>query len=205
MDFLFNNGFYSNNHFLISSFWCLSLAWLSSTIFIILVFFHKSLADLITQISVNIIPINNNNWINWPLHDKDTAVVIHDATFIVSVIAKNEVVIINKNKKFINELLSFHPKNESNIFLNLKLIFRHKRIAIEINVINIVLKYAHDINQILCHEPLIGDILTIGKKTKQTKSNNKYTTNNFSWLLYLLNLCNNFINFCDVCSFLTII
>jgi hypothetical protein len=70
---------------------------------IIFVFFQTSLADLITDTNVNIIQISNKSCTNFPPHDITTLDVTHEATFIVSVMAKNEVVIINRNKKFIKE------------------------------------------------------------------------------------------------------
>ena len=76
----------------------------------IFVFFEDSFADLITETRVNIIPNNKSNCTNFHHHDTTTLDVTPDVTFIVSVIAKNDVVIINKNKKFINELLSLPPK-----------------------------------------------------------------------------------------------
>jgi len=105
-----------------------------------LVFFQVSLADLMTDTNVSIIPINNNTWINLPHPDTITLDVTHEATCIVSVIAKNDVVMINKNKKFISESLSLQPKYDNNKFLNLKLMFRPMSIIIDTSIISVDLK-----------------------------------------------------------------
>ncbi len=143
---------------------------------------------------------------NLPHQDTTTLDVTHAATFIVSVIAKKDVVIINRNKKFISESWSLHPKYDNNIFLNLKLTFRHISTSIDTNVINIVLKYVHDTNHTPYPPvPLREVTFMIGKNNKQNKSTTKYITNHFSRLLYLLNLCNNFISFFEVFELLAIL
>jgi hypothetical protein len=53
---------------------------------------------------------NKRTCINLLHPDTTTLDVTKEETCIVSVMAKNEVVIINKNKKLISESLSLHPK-----------------------------------------------------------------------------------------------
>jgi hypothetical protein len=111
---------------------------------------------------------------NLPPQDTITLDVTHDVTLIVSVMAKKDVVMINKNKKFINESLSLHPKYDNNIFLNLKLKFRHISITIDTNEIIIVLKYGQDASHTLYHQVPLNEVtLTIGKNIKQNNNTSR--------------------------------
>ncbi|MBO4516958.1 hypothetical protein J5751_06090 [bacterium] len=65
-----------------------------------------------------------------------------DAILTVFFIDKNAVMIINKNKKFINESFSFQPKYIENKFLNLTLIFHHTKTINESRIMNIVQRYS---------------------------------------------------------------
>ncbi|OQB40170.1 MAG: hypothetical protein BWY04_01430 [candidate division CPR1 bacterium ADurb.Bin160] len=161
----------------------------SSTILIILVFLPVSCAIFTTDIRLNINHINNRICINFPAPDTITLEVTQEETWIVSVMAKKDVVIINKNKKLIKESFSLAPKYDKNKFLNLKLKFHHNKISIDTNTINIVL----NISGFRIHIPyppvhLKEVTFKIGKNNNKNNNINKYHTKTFSCLLYLLNL-----------------
>jgi hypothetical protein len=73
---------------------------------------------------------------------KDIVDVALDAMLTVFFIDKNAVIIINRNKKFINESFSFQPKYVENKFLKFTLKFRHTNTINEIKMISIVHKYS---------------------------------------------------------------
>jgi hypothetical protein len=158
----------------------------SSTILIIFVFFHVSCAAFTTEIRLNINHINNRICINFPAPDTTTLEVTQEETWIVSVIAKKEVVIINKNKKFIKESFSLAPKYDKNKFLNLKLKFRHTKTNIDINTINIVLNISGFRIHILYPPVHLKEVtFRIGKNTNKNNKINKYPIKILSCLLYL--------------------
>lgn len=192
--FISNNIFYSNNHFLISSFVSSCFSFSSSIILIIFVFFHISLAFFTTDISVNTIHNSNNISTNTHHHDIWIVDVIPEAIRVASIIPKYDVAMMNRNKKLINALLSLHPKYVKKIFLNLKLTFHQIKIASDINTITQLSKDLY--NRIPYHSVHFNPVtLIIGVSNTNTNNINKYHINIFSFLSYLSNLCNTFMTF----------
>lgn len=161
----------------------------SSTILIILVFLPVSCAIFTTDIRLNINHNNNHICINFHPPETTTLEVTPAETFIVSVIAKKDVVMINKNKKLINESFHLTQKYDKNKFLNLKLKFRPNKTNIEIQTINIVLIISgFRIHTQYPPVHLNDETFNIGKNNNKNNNINKYNTKTFSCLLYLSNL-----------------
>jgi hypothetical protein len=133
-------------------------------------------AHLTTETSVIHIPINNN--INTKTHHHVNVIVevALDAILTVFFIDKKAVIIINKNKKFINESFSFQPKYIENKFLNFTLTFHHINTTKESNMINIVQRYSQlqKIQKLFdAADPLKDVTLITGVNNKNTTNTNK--------------------------------